>query len=82
MDKKLETRIARLEKILSNKNEARADSVSSIAKEFDKFANNVSKLTNKFDHDTRVSQNEASRNMIRKALEDIIAECDVMLRLL
>lgn len=82
IDEKLEERIARLEKILSNKNEARADSVSSIAKEFDKFANNVSKLTNKFDRDTRVSQNEASRNMIRKALEDIIAECDVMLRLL
>lgn len=28
------------------------------------------------------NKNEASRNMIRKALEDIIAECDVMLRLL
>lgn len=83
MDKKLEARIARLEKALYRKNESLFDEeITPLATATADVANQVHKLARQFSSDNLYAQNDLSLSIIETRLKDIKADCEALLTLL
>jgi hypothetical protein len=83
MDKKLEARIDRLERLLSLKSESLFDDeITPLASAVADVANQVSKLARQFNSDNLAAQNELSLSIIEVRLKDIKADCAALLTLL
>lgn len=83
MNKKLEARIARLEKIMSRKNEGLFDEeITPLATSVANVADQVHKLARQFSSENLGTQNELSLSIIEVRLKDIKADCEALLTLL
>ena len=83
MDKKLEARIARLEKIMNRKNEWLFDEeITTLAASVANVADQVHKLARQFNSENLDAQNDLSLSIIEVRLKDIKADCAALLTLL
>ena len=82
MNKKLEQRIARLENMISKKNESFDEEITPLATAVANVADQVHKLSRQFSIENLDAQNDLSLSIIEVRLKDIKADCEALLTLL